>query len=97
MGGCQYAFCLGFSSHSNEQDSSWVIVDRITKFTQFVAVKTSFLVEDNGKLYIKEIVKLHGVPLSIISDRGTQCTFFFWKAFQNGLGSNVKLSFAFHP
>jgi len=54
-------------------------------------------VEDDAKLYIKEIVKLHGVPSSIVSDRGTQFTSHFWKAFQKGLGTKVKLSTTFHP
>jgi len=42
-------------------------------------------------------VKLHGVPLSIISDRDTQFTSQFWKSFQKGLGTKVKLSTTFHP
>ena len=42
-------------------------------------------------------MKLHGVPLSIISDRGPQFTSQFWKSFQKGLGTKVKLSTAFHP
>ncbi|WMV41364.1 hypothetical protein MTR67_034749 [Solanum verrucosum] len=43
------------------------------------------------------MVKLHGVPLSIISDRGTQFTSQFWKSFQKGLGTRVKISMTFHP
>ncbi|WMV26151.1 hypothetical protein MTR67_019536 [Solanum verrucosum] len=66
-------------------------VDRMTKSAHFIATKVSFSAEHYDKLYIKEIVKLHGVPLSIISDRGTQITSHFWKAFQQGLGTNVKL------
>ncbi|WMV58684.1 hypothetical protein MTR67_052069 [Solanum verrucosum] len=54
-------------------------------------------VEDYDKLYIKEIVRLHGVLLSIISNRGPQFTFHFWKSFQKGLCSLVNLSLAFHP
>jgi len=48
-------------------------------------------------MYLNELVKLHGVPLSIISDRGTQFTSQFWKSFQKGLGTKVKLSTTFHP
>ena len=47
-----------------------MIVDRVTKSSRFLAVKTTNSVEDYAKLYINEIVRLHGVPLSIISDRG---------------------------
>ena len=78
-------------------DSIWVIVDRMTKSAHFLPVKTSYSAEDYAKLYICEMVKLHGVPLSIISDRGTQFTSHFWKSFQKGLGTKLKLGTAFHP
>ncbi|KAF3648996.1 hypothetical protein FXO37_19182 [Capsicum annuum] len=52
---------------------------------------------DYAKIYIKELVRLHVVTLSIISDRGTQFTSYFWKAFQKGLGTQVHLSTTFHP
>ena len=73
------------------------MVDRSTKFAHFLSVHNSYTAEDYARLYIRELVRLHGVPLSIISDRGTQFTLQFWKAFQKGLGTQVLLSFAFHP
>ncbi|KAH0743109.1 hypothetical protein KY290_031102 [Solanum tuberosum] len=60
-------------------------------------VKTTYSAEDYAKIYINEIVKLHGVPLSVISDRGPQFTSHFWKSFQKGLGTQVNLSTTFHP
>ena len=53
--------------------------------------------EKLAKLYISEIVRLHGVPLSIISDRGTQFTSKFWKILHAELGTRLDLSTAFHP
>ncbi|WMV32777.1 hypothetical protein MTR67_026162 [Solanum verrucosum] len=53
--------------------------------------------EDYNKLYINDIVKLYGVSLSIISDRGPQFTSNFWISFQKGLGTHVNLSTTFHP
>ena len=53
-------------------DCIWVIADRVTKFAHFLAFKITDSVGDYAKLYINEIVSLHGVPLSIISDRGPQ-------------------------
>ena len=73
-----------------------LIVYRMTKFSCFLAVKTTNLAEDYAKLYINEIVRLHGVPLSIISDRGPQFTSHFWKSFHKGLGTQVNLSTTFH-
>nr|XP_009606654.1 uncharacterized protein LOC104100975 [Nicotiana tomentosiformis] len=50
-----------------------------------------------AKFYLKEIVRLHGIPVSIISDRGAQFTAHFWPSFQEGLGTCVNLSTSFHP
>ena len=54
----------------------WVIVDRLTKSAHFIQVKVTYNAEKLAKLYISEIVRLHEVPLSIISDRGTQLIYF---------------------
>ncbi|XP_075109064.1 uncharacterized protein LOC142180864 [Nicotiana tabacum] len=59
-------------------NSIWVIVDRLTKSAHFLPVRTTYSAEDYAILYIKEIVRLHGVPFSIISDRGVQFTANFW-------------------
>jgi len=90
-------FITGLPRSRRQHDSIWVIVDRMTKSAHFLPVKTTHSAEDYAKLYIQEIVRLHGVPISIISDRGAQFTAQFWKSFQKGLGSKVNLSTAFHP
>ena len=69
----------------------------MTKSSHFLAVKTKYSAEDYAKLYLNEIVRLHGVTLSIISDRSSQFTSHFWKSFQKGLGTQVNLSTTFHP
>ena len=90
-------FMNGLPSSRRHHDSIWVIVDKLTKSANFLPVHTSYTTEDYARLYIQELVRLHGVPLSIISDRGTQFTSSFWRAFQKGLGNQVYLSSAFHP
>nr|XP_016457847.1 PREDICTED: uncharacterized protein LOC107781627 [Nicotiana tabacum] len=90
-------FITGLPRTPWRYDYIWVIIDRLTKSAHFLPVKTTYSVEDYAKLYIREIVRLHGVPLSIISDRGAQFTAYFWKSFQKGLGTQVNLSTAFHP
>ena len=70
-------FILGLPRTSRQHDSIWVIVDRMTKSSGFLVVKTTDSTEDYTKLYINEIVRLHGIPLSIISDRGPQFTSHF--------------------
>ena len=69
----------------------------MTKSSRFLAVKTTYSAEDYAKLYLTEIVRFHGVPLSIISDRGPQFTSHFCKSFQKRLGTQVNLSTTFHP
>ena len=67
-------FLVGLPKTMCMYDSIWVIVDRLTKSAHFIPVKVTYNAEKLAKLYISEVVRLHGVPLSIISDRGTQFT-----------------------
>ena len=90
-------FVMGFPRTRHQHDSVWVIIDRMTKSSHFLPIHTSYSAEDYAKLYIRELVRLHGVPLSIISDKGTQFTSHIWKAFQKSLGTQDYLSTVFHP
>ncbi|XP_055803392.1 uncharacterized protein LOC129872424 [Solanum dulcamara] len=82
-------FITGLPHTPQKQDSIWVIVDRLTKSDHFLPARTTYSAEDYAKLYIKEIVRLHGVPTSIISYRRAQFTTHFWRSFQEGLGTKV--------
>ena len=90
-------FITGLPRTQQKYESIWVIVDRLTKSAQFLPVWTTYSAEDYARLYVREIVRLHGFPTSIISDRGTQFTANFWRSFQKGLWTQVNLSTAFHP
>ena len=90
-------FVVGLPKTLGKFDSIWVIVDRLTKSGHFIPVKVTYNVEKLAKLYISEIVRLHGVPLSIISDRGMQFTSKFWRSLHAELGSRYDLSIAFNP
>lgn len=68
----------------------------MTKLAHFLPIKTSFSSKKHAKLYIRELVRLHGMPLSIISDHDMQFTSHFLKSFQRNLGTKVKLSTIFH-
>ena len=89
-------FIVGFPRTVRQHNAIWVIVDRMTKSAHFIPVKVSYSAEDYAKLHIREMVKLHGVPLSTISDHGRQFTSHFWRSFQKGLDTKVKLSSTFH-
>ena len=82
---------------SRRHDAVWVIVDRVTKSAHFLAVRMTFTLEEFCRLYILEIVRLHGVPVSIISDRDPRFTTHFWKSFQKAMGTQLMMSTAFHP
>ncbi|KAL4346647.1 hypothetical protein GQ457_17G011550 [Hibiscus cannabinus] len=90
-------FVTGLPLTPSKKDSVWVIVDRLTKSAHFIPVRTNYPVDKLAKLYISEIVRLHGVPLSIISDRDPKLTSRFWRALQDALGTNLNFSTAFHP
>ena len=74
-----------------------MIVDRLTKSAHFIPINISFLVSKLAEIYTSVIVKLHGVPLCIVSDRDLRFTSDFWKSFQEALGSKLRLSLAYHP
>ena len=90
-------FVVGLANTLGKFDSIWVIVDRLTKSAHFIPVKVTYSADNLAKLYISEIVRLHGVPLSIISDRGTQFTSMFWRTLHAKLGTRLDFSIAFHP
>jgi len=90
-------FVVGLPKMMGKYDSIWVIVDRLTKSAHFIPVKVTYNAEKLAKIYVSEIVRLHGVPLSIISDRGTPFTSTFWITLHAELGTRLDLSTAFHP
>jgi hypothetical protein len=63
---------VGLPNTSRHHDSIRVIVDRLTKTTHFLPVHTTHKAERYAEIYIDQIVRLHGIPRTIISDRGTQ-------------------------
>lgn len=84
-------FIVGFPRTRRQHELIWVIMDRVIKYAHFIPVKVPIRGE-YVKMYLREMVRLHEVPLSIIC---TQFTYKFWKSFQKGL-VKVKLSTTFH-
>ncbi|KAD2394276.1 hypothetical protein E3N88_41253 [Mikania micrantha] len=78
-------------------DTIWVIVDRLTKSAHFLAIKENDKMEKLARIYVKEVVSRHGVPISIISDRDARFTSNFWKSLQKSLGTRLDMSTAYHP
>ena len=89
-------FIIGLPKSFRGNDSIWVIVDRFSKTAHFLAMKKKQSVESLARLYVENIVKLHGVPKSIISDRDPRFTSRLWQGLQNAFESQLKLSSAYH-
>nr|GEY69120.1 reverse transcriptase domain-containing protein [Tanacetum cinerariifolium] len=81
---------------TNGYDIIWVIVDRVTKSAHFLPMRENDPMEKLMKLYMKEIVTRHGVPISIISDRDGRFTSLFWQALHKALGTRLDMSTAYH-
>jgi transposase InsO family protein len=90
-------FIIGLPRTKSGNDSVWVVVDRLTKVAHFIPVRTTYGGDKLAKLYIDRIVKLHGVPKRIVSDRGTQFTSRFWRSLHEALGTKLDFSSAYHP
>jgi hypothetical protein len=82
---------------SNGCDAIWVVVDRLTKARHLIPCRTIIDSKDLADLFLNHIFCLHGLPLSIVSDRGPQFASSFWNQLCTRLGIERKLSTAFHP
>ena len=90
-------FIIGLPKTTNGFDAIWVIIDRLTKSAHFLPIRVTSSMEQLAELYVQEVVRLHGVPRSIISDRDSRFTSHFWKSVQAAMGTKLKFSTAFHP
>ncbi|KAL4313586.1 hypothetical protein GQ457_01G039130 [Hibiscus cannabinus] len=90
-------FVSGLPLTPSKKNSIWVIVDRLTKSAHFIPVRANYSLGQLARLYIAEIVRLHGVPVSIISDRDPKFTSNFWGSLHTALGTQLDFSTAYHP
>jgi IS30 family transposase len=90
-------FITGLPKTSRGFDSIWVIMDRLTKSAHFIHVRTDYRACKYTKIYVARVMSLHGIPKTIVIDRGTQFVSQFWKQFQKSLGTKLLYSTAYHP
>jgi hypothetical protein len=90
-------FIVGLPLTARKKDCIWVIVDRLTKTVPFIAVHTTYSVQQYAELYMDQIVRLNGLPKTIISDRGTQFLAHFWEQLHECLGTKLIRSSSYHP
>jgi transposase InsO family protein len=73
------------------------VVDRFSKYAHFIALSHPYTAESVARVFFAEIVRLHGIPASIVSDRDPVFTSAFWQALFRASGSKLLMSSAFHP
>ncbi|GKC07771.1 reverse transcriptase domain-containing protein, partial [Tanacetum coccineum] len=78
-------------------DTIWVIVDRLTKSAHFLPMRETDPMDKLARLYLKEVVTRHGIPVSIICDRDPRFASNFWRSFQKAMGTQLDMSTAYHP
>jgi hypothetical protein len=90
-------FVTGLPLTRKRHDTIWVVVDRLSKSAHFLPIRTNYSVSMLSEIFTKEIIRLHGTPVEIVSDRDPRFTSRFWKGFQSAWETKLKFSTAFHP
>ena len=89
-------FVLGLPKTRRQLDAILVVVDRFSKMAYFIACSKTTDAAHTAQLFFNEIIRLHGIPQSIISDREVRFTSTFWKALWHLMGTTLQFSTAFH-
>ncbi|GJR48721.1 putative reverse transcriptase domain-containing protein [Tanacetum coccineum] len=82
---------------SSGYDTIWVVIDRLSKSAHFLSIRKNDSMDKLARLYMKEVVTRHGIPVSIICDRDDRFTSNIWRVFQKDLGTRLDMSTAYHP
>ncbi|GKA83789.1 putative reverse transcriptase domain-containing protein, partial [Tanacetum coccineum] len=90
-------FVTKLPKSSQGYDTIWVIVDRLTKSAIFVLMRETDPMDKFARMYLKEMVMRHGIPLLIICDRDPRFASNFWRSLQNALGTSLDMSTTYHP
>ncbi|GJZ60116.1 putative reverse transcriptase domain-containing protein [Tanacetum coccineum] len=90
-------FVTKLPKSSQGYNTIWVIVDRLTKSAIFVPIRETDPMDKLARMYLKEVVTRHGIPLSIICDHDPRFASNFWRSLQNALGTSLDMSTVYHP
>jgi hypothetical protein len=90
-------FITGLPRTSKLHDLIMVVVDKLTKASRFIPLKTTHKATDVANIFIREVARLHRIPKMIVSDRDPKFTLNFWTGLLKGFGTNMNFSTAYHP
>jgi hypothetical protein len=90
-------FIMGLPKTVKQHDAIMVVVEKMSKATHFIPVKSTHKAVNIAEIFMREIFRLHGIPKTIISDRDTKFTSKFWKALFEGLGTQLNFNTTYHP
>lgn len=82
---------------SYRYDSIFVVVDRFTKYAEMIPFCHNYTAEQLARVFLDRVVRYHGIPESIISDRDKLFTSNYWTTLLAAIGTKKKLSTAYHP
>jgi hypothetical protein len=77
-------FIMRFPRTNKQHDAIMVVVDKLTKTTHFIPLKTTHKATNVVDIYMREVARLHGIPKTIVSDRDPKFTSKFWKGYSKG-------------
>nr|GEX98323.1 reverse transcriptase domain-containing protein [Tanacetum cinerariifolium] len=89
-------FVTKLPKSSQGYNTIWVIVDRLTKSAIFTSIRETEPMDKLARIYLKEVVTRHEIPVSIISDRDSRFVSNFWRSLQNALGTRLDMSTVYH-
>ncbi|CAA0830780.1 Unknown protein, partial [Striga hermonthica] len=90
-------FVTGLPRSSEHHDTIWVVVDRLTKVAHFLPVSMKMSLDKLAEIYTRGIIRLHGVPVTIVSDRDPRFISRFWHSLHEAMGTKLEFSSAYHP